>query len=643
MSELFNRTTSVASATAAKDAGPATTGSTDFSAAIESIGSAIGELKDSLPSVMEKAFNSAISSDATNNALYDAIASATYDSMGALYSDGKLGPGPSSGGDKGDDTGRGFSMSDLLSLDTMDDTDRLINSISVAFDRSLESSKFEQMAESIKSAVDSAGKTEDKATAPRAPEVVNGTGDQKSEEPAQSELESHRKILDISSLSSNIDRTAVSANSDDSAMEFYKRRIELLSVDAENAGKNLSERGVVRGPEPARTPDLARIADEPKTSGANIDAIRPAVGDNVAASGKPSGTDEARKKMAADMMLAAIPGGMGVKAAVGAGLAMNTAGNEAPSGLDASRKKTMDDLTLNFMSKTAPDFMTKGNAVFDKILKGELGPGMAGGSAISALPANTSAAKTAGIATVAAGSLGAIALAAMSGIELIDAASGARKTSREHIDANMKALDEKYNRGWNTKTIELHKKHADAINSESQAQAHKDMGTAIPFLWALDQAGGIASWIKTGEWKTTSEQMADDATKKERDLAEQVRLSEAADREFLKIASSLGMNKNDRDAMIRLRDQFDRGELAPVLDSPAMAAGSTTNEARNPVNAGTGIMMNDDIITAEEKAQMYKIYTFEGVRDALLLPEVQAMFRNTAKSAGASVEQQLMG
>jgi hypothetical protein len=137
--------------------------------------------------------------------------------------------------------------------------------------------------------------------------------------------------------------------------------------------------------------------------------------------------------------------------------------------------------------------------------------------------------------------------------------------------------------------------------------------------------------------------MADDATKKERDLAEQVRLSEAADREFLKIASSLGMNKNDRDAMIRLRDQFDRGELAPVLDSPAMAAGSTTNEARNPVNAGTGIMMNDDIITAEEKAQMYKIYTFEGVRDALLLPEVQAMFRNTAKSAGASVEQQLMG
>ena len=74
-----------------------------------------------------------------------------------------------------------------------------------------------------------------------------------------------------------------------------------------------------------------------------------------------------------------------------------------------------------------------------------------------------------------------------------------------------------------------------------------------------------------------------------------------------------------------------------------MAAGSTTNTSTNPLNAGTGIMMSDDILSAEEKAQKFKMYTFEGVRDALLLPEVQAMFSTTAKSAGASVEQQLMG
>ena len=37
-----------------------------------------------------------------------------------------------------------------------------------------------------------------------------------------------------------------------------------------------------------------------------------------------------------------------------------------------SRKRMMDDMSMNFMSKTAPDFMSKGNEVFDKILNDEL-------------------------------------------------------------------------------------------------------------------------------------------------------------------------------------------------------------------------------------------------------------------------------
>ena len=69
---------------------------------------------------------------------------------------------------------------------------------------------------------------------------------------------------------------------------------------------------------------------------------------------------------------------------------------------------------------------------------------------------------------------------------------------------------------------------------------------------------------------------------------------------------------------------------------------SNTNVTTNPVNAGTGAI-TDDIITAEEKARQYRQFTFEGIRDALLLPEVQAMFASMAQTAGASVEQKLMG
>ena len=73
-----------------------------------------------------------------------------------------------------------------------------------------------------------------------------------------------------------------------------------------------------------------------------------------------------------------------------------------------------------------------------------------------------------------------------------------------------------------------------------------------------------------------------------------------------------------------------------------MAAGCMENSARETVNAGTGVM-TQDIMTAEAQMQQYKQFTFEGIRDALLLPEVQNMFTTTAQTAGAAVEQKLMG
>ena len=83
-------------------------------------------------------------------------------------------------------------------------------------------------------------------------------------------------------------------------------------------------------------------------------------------------------------------------------------------------------------------------------------------------------------------------------------------------------------------------------------------------------------------------------------------------------------------------------DAANQANGAPMAAGSNTNTTQNTVNAGTGAM-TEDILSAEERLKQYKLYTFEGIRDALLLPEVQAMFSATAQTAGASVEQKLMG
>ena len=150
MSGLFNGNSSVVQPTAATKEveAPKSSGSNDFSAAIASIGTAIGELKEAFPSMMEKAFTTAISSDATNNALYDALASATYDSMAVLHDEGKLGPNererPSEAESRG---GRDFTRAELLAIETIDQNEQLATAISTAFDRSLEKSKFDRAAD----------------------------------------------------------------------------------------------------------------------------------------------------------------------------------------------------------------------------------------------------------------------------------------------------------------------------------------------------------------------------------------------------------------------------------------------------------------------------------------------------------------
>lgn len=83
-------------------------------------------------------------------------------------------------------------------------------------------------------------------------------------------------------------------------------------------------------------------------------------------------------------------------------------------------------------------------------------------------------------------------------------------------------------------------------------------------------------------------------------------------------------------------------EGMPGTHQEQMAAGTTYNASPVTMNAGTGVF-NADVMSMDEQMQLYKINVFEGVRDALLLPEVQSVLSNTAQVAGTAVNKSLMG
>ena len=100
----------------------------DFSEAIASIGTAIGEMKtgiDGMESGMERAFVKALVSDEVNNALYDAIASATYDAVGDAISDNNLGNQGMQKAPQENANPYGYSLSDLFNVTPKSDIEKM--------------------------------------------------------------------------------------------------------------------------------------------------------------------------------------------------------------------------------------------------------------------------------------------------------------------------------------------------------------------------------------------------------------------------------------------------------------------------------------------------------------------------------------
>ena len=631
MSGLFNGNSSVAQTTAAtKEAEtPKSSNSGDFSAAIASIGTAIGELKEAFPSMMEKALNTAISSDTTNNALYDALASATYDSMAALHDEGKFGPNEREKSSEAESRGgRGFTRAELLAIETLDQNEQLANAISTAFDKSLEKSKFDRTADVGAAATKAAVDTTIDATA-EATKGVGKTG-------LSVGLEAPRGVLDLVGQ--------VPAGVIESVIDLTPRQLlDRMTDSLDRTGTNVIDKGV------------DGMADTAKNvSSKTIDNVKKGLSDvhdaYVQGEGKPN-----------------------------------------PTGADVSRKRMMDDMSLNFLSKTAPDFMSKGNEVFDKILNDELTVhldediGQSVGMSMKGLPWG-SILKGGGMVALGAATIASLGAIATAGKELWD-----WHKANEEAEKNLDNIAE------NSANANEHMKNG--VNNDLRDANIKDDKADVELTKANN---GILNTIAGAFGYKTSEIREKEAAKmsSEGDLAiEQRRYRELLDRaeaygikrtdseavkkwveEQKKLATQAGVNVEDKGAFIKFqieelnrrkegqkkaveqgtqpnqqgqRQQGQRvqqgqqpnngaPDAANQANGAPMAAGSNTNTTQNTVNAGTGAM-TEDILSAEERLKQYRLYTFEGIRDALLLPEVQAMFSATAQTAGASVEQKLMG
>ena len=631
MSGLFNGNSSVAQTTAAtKEAEtPKSSNSGDFTAAIASIGTAIGELKEAFPSMMEKALNTAISSDTTNNALYDALASATYDSMTALHDEGKFGPNEREKSSEAESRGgRGFTRAELLAIETLDQNEQLANAISTAFDKSLEKSKFDRAADVGAAATKAAVDTTIDATA-EATKDVGKTG-------LSVGLKAPRGVLD---MVGQVPAGVIERVTDLPPRPLLDRMTDSL----DRTGTNVIDKGV------------DGMADTAKNvSSKTIDNVKKGLSDvhdaYVQGEGKPN-----------------------------------------PTGADISRKRMMDDMSLNFLSKTAPDFMSKGNEVFDKILNDELTVhldediGQSVGMSMKGLPWG-SILKGGGMVALGAATIASLGAIATAGKELWD-----WHKANEEAEKNLDNIAEN--------SANANERMKNGVNNDLRDANIKDDKADVELTKANN---GILNTIAGAFGYKTSEIREKEAAKmsSEGDLAiEQRRYRELLDRaeaygikrtdseavkkwveEQKKLATQAGVNVEDKGAFIKFQieelnrrkeaqkkaveqgtqpNQQGQGQqgqrvqqgqqpnngapdAANQANGAPMAAGSNANTTQNTVNAGTGAM-TEDILSAEERLKQYKMYTFEGIRDALLLPEVQSMFTATAQTAGASVEQKLMG
>lgn len=624
MSGLFNRnTTTTGQVTVVNNADEQDASAKgDFSAAIESIGTAIGELKDALPEMLEKAFTGAIVSDAANDAMYDALASATHDSISDLHDEGVFGVSPRNNPAAEDDDGRGFTQAQLLAVETLDTNEHLVNSLEMALDKSFDKHNVgkneNQQHENDRKSID-AGMNSEKNAAKNVNAKISD------------DVHGIHEIMNERKPEHDIDRAV---GLPDNNIPKQKGKQAINSFDS-------------NGNNDATAPEL-------RTDFFDFNKLLAGFDDDEDAELKP------KKK-------------------------------KDETGTERSRDKMKDDLQLKFLSKTAPDFMSKGNQVFDKILNDELNvhsdqTNSDSGSIAKKMGGLGSLVKGGGIAALGAATIASLGMIGMAGKSLWDWHK-ASSEANANIDKNLKNATDANNKMKNGANDDL--RDANIKSDKADAELAKEKNGILASV-ADAVFGAKTEGVRKKEYDAA---MAEADRKVE--LARYNRMLDRAEaygvkrndskavgkwlEEQKQLASKAGVNVEDKGAFIKFQiAELERYKAAqkkaldngtqPNDQKPAnqqqnpqqpavqknaqpniqqetavpLAVGSNTNTTPNVINAGTGVM-TDDIITAEEKARQFKQFTFEGIRDAFLLPEVQAVLTTTAKAAGTSVEHKLMG
>lgn len=620
MSGLFNRnTTTTGQVTVVNNAdGQDASAKGDFSAAIESIGTAIGELKDALPEMLEKAFTGAIASDAANDAMYDALASATHDSISDLHDEGVFGVPDRNKPAAEDVSGRGFTKAQLLAVETLDTNEHLVNSLETAFDKSLgkhNADKNEnQQHENDRKSID-AGTNSEKNVNAKIRDDVHGI----------------HEIMNERKPEHDIDRAV---GLPDNNIPNQKGKQDTNQFDP-------------NGNNDIKAPEL-------RTDFFDFNKLLAGFDDDEDAELKP------KKK-------------------------------KDETGTERSRDKMKDDLQLKFLSKTAPDFMSKGNQVFDKILNDELNVhsdqvNSDSGSIVKNTSGLGSLVKVGGIAALGAATIASLGMIGMAGKSLWDWHK-ASSEANENIDKNLKNATDANNKMKNGVNDDLRDANVKSDKADAELAKEKNgfwASVADSFFGAKTE--GVRNKEYEAKMAEVDRQIELRRHKQMLDRAEAYGIKRTDSKAVSKwleeqkqLATKAGVNVEDKGAFIKFQnEELERYKAAQkkALDNGTqpngqnpnnqqqnpqqpdaqknaqpniqqenavpLAVGSSTNTTPNVINAGTGVM-TDDIITAEEKARQFKQFTFEGIRDAFLLPEVQAVLTSTAKAAGTSVEHKLMG
>ena len=585
----------------------------DFSAAMASIGSALGELRsgiEKLPANIEKAFISAISSDAANESIYDAVASASYDAITDVHADRGMVNGiiPSAQAPKpgnGNIPGRSFSLKELLSSSAgkgdAGDMKRM---------RDLQENFLANLAPDF---YKKGARVFDKILA----------GD-----------------MDAASIADSLG--AMDIDGDDGGGGFLDTALSMLGAASHllpgRRGKGNHKNTKEKKNKKSRSKGGSKNVQEPDNKKGNKKTQK---GDNK----KAQPEDKKPKQQQKESPKKEPPKKQPPK--------------KTPTGPKSQTAKS----GTKAVGKTGTKAASKAGS------KAAGNVAAKAGAKVAAKTGAKVAAKTALRAVPVVGQVAGAAMLAYDVYQIgkgVKELAGATEESKKNIAAMQEANLSNFAETQKGKAGAAERTAAYAKTQETSKRLHEIQNSTGVLAFANDEKANTALQeyrdIMSGKVKMEGAEegteLDKEAVKKyvlskikgigsgwTKDLADALIDNQAASDAYNEVLRNTSPNGQKNDGQTNVQDVSGGVPGQPLqFDAKGvpLAPGSMENKAQDIVTAGTGVMTMD-VMTAEQQFQQYRQFTFEGIRDALLLPEVRDMFTTTAQTAGSAVEKKLMG